>query len=44
VQCAKILINAGIVEIVYGDAYPDPLSEEMLAESGVAIRLYAPGC
>ncbi len=33
--CAKILINAGIVEIVFGEPYPDPLSEEMLAESGV---------
>jgi dCMP deaminase len=41
VQCAKILINAGITEIVYGDAYPDALSEEMLAESGVAMRLFA---
>jgi dCMP deaminase len=45
VQCAKILINAGITEIIYGEAYPDELSEEMLAESGVARRLYAPsGC
>jgi dCMP deaminase len=45
VQCAKILINAGITEIVYGDAYPDELSEEMLAESGVTRRLHSPtGC
>jgi dCMP deaminase len=45
VQCAKILINAGIVEIIYGDAYPDELSEEMLEESGVAKRLFAgTGC
>jgi dCMP deaminase len=44
VQCAKILINAGIVEIVYGDAYPDALAEEMLAESGVVRRLHEPGC
>jgi dCMP deaminase len=41
VQCAKILINAGIVEIVYGDAYPDELSDEMLTESGVERRLHA---
>jgi dCMP deaminase len=38
VLCAKILINAGIGEIVYADAYPDQLSEEMLAESGVGLR------
>jgi dCMP deaminase len=44
VQCAKILINAGVTEIVYSEGYPDPLSEEMLAESGVALRLHpAPG-
>lgn len=38
VLCAKILINAGVVEIVYEDAYPDTLSEEMLAEAGVVLR------
>jgi hypothetical protein len=32
------------VEIIYGDAYPDPLSEEMLAESGVTLRLFPPAC
>ena len=43
VLCAKILINAGIQEIVYADAYPDELSEEMLAESGVGLRRHADG-
>lgn len=43
VLCAKIIINAGIVEIVFGEPYPDPLSEEMLAESGVAIRRHTGG-
>ena len=38
VLCAKILINAGMSEIVYADPYPDPLSEEMLADSGVGLR------
>jgi dCMP deaminase len=42
VLCAKILINAGVVEIVYADAYPDPLSEEMLAEAGVVLRRHSP--
>ena len=38
VLCAKILLNAGVVDIVYLDAYPDPLSEELLAEAGVRPR------
>lgn len=38
VLCAKMLINAGVVEIVFGEAYPDPLSEEMLAEAGIVPR------
>jgi len=42
VLCAKILINAGIVEIVFRDSYPDPLSEEMLAEAGVVSRRVEP--
>jgi len=38
VLCAKILINAGIVEIVYRDSYPDALAEELLAEAGIVPR------
>ncbi|MCE5203475.1 MAG: cytidine/deoxycytidylate deaminase family protein [Coriobacteriales bacterium] len=38
VLCAKILINAGVVEIVYRQPYPDPLAEELLAEAGIAPR------
>jgi dCMP deaminase len=34
----KILINAGVVEIVFRDPYPDPLAEEILAEAGVVPR------
>jgi dCMP deaminase len=38
-QCAKILINAGIKEIVYvDDTYNDPLSKEILEESGIIMR------
>jgi dCMP deaminase len=40
-QCAKILINAGIKEIVYGDdAYNDPLSKKILKESKIRMRKY----
>lgn len=42
VLCAKILINAGTREIVFRDAYPDPLAEELLAEAGIEIRCVAP--
>jgi dCMP deaminase len=38
VTCAKILINAGVVEIVYHSGYPDELSQQMLEESGIVVR------
>ncbi|MHB1342248.1 MAG: deoxycytidylate deaminase [Coriobacteriia bacterium] len=38
VLCAKILINAGVVDIVYREPYPDALSEELLAEAGIVPR------
>lgn len=38
VLCAKILINSGCGEIVYRDAYPDTLAEQMIAEAHVAMR------
>jgi len=37
VTCAKMLINAGIVRIVYAGEYPDQLARELLAEAGVAL-------
>lgn len=35
--CAKMIINAGIVEIVYQSGYADMISEEMLAEAQVEL-------
>ena len=40
VVCAKMLINAGITEIVYKNPYPDELSMSMLGESGIKLRVY----
>jgi dCMP deaminase len=40
VMCTKILVNAGIREVVYKDDYVDPLSREILEESGVSVRRY----
>ena len=39
-MCAKILINAGIKEIVYDEGYADDLSKELLSETDVLIRKY----
>ncbi|MGI6008813.1 MAG: deoxycytidylate deaminase [Methanomethylophilus sp.] len=36
--CAKILINAGITEIVYEEGYMDDLSKEILSETKVKVR------
>jgi len=36
--CAKMLINAGIGEIVVLDEYPDKMAIEFLKEAGIKIR------
>ena len=38
-MCAKLIINAGIIEIVYNEGYPDDLSKELLFETGIVINL-----
>ena len=40
VTCAKMLINAGITEIIYENPYPDELSLGMLDEAGVPYRVF----
>ncbi len=44
VMCAKILINAGIREIVYKDNYIDALSMDILDEADVVLRCYELVC
>ncbi len=39
-QCTKMLINAGITEIVYAEGYPDNLACELLEESGIIVRRF----
>lgn len=41
-QCTKMLINAGITEIVYAEGYPDDLACELLDESGIVVRRFEP--
>lgn len=40
VVCSKMLINAGISEIIYRNPYPDELAMQMLEESGIKIRIF----
>jgi len=37
ILCAKMIINAGIVRIVYQNHYPDPLADEMLQEANIEL-------
>src|SRR5512135_3923348 len=37
VICSKMIINAGITKIVYGEGYPDQLGLEMLNEAGITL-------
>ncbi len=41
-MCAKILINAGIKEIVYSEGYADDLSKELLEEAKIKLREFKP--
>ena len=43
--CTKMLINAGITTVVYGEGYADELAREMIGESGIMVKQFAPdGC
>jgi dCMP deaminase len=38
--CSKMLINAGILRIVYAQGYPDQLAEEMIEEAGIETKRF----
>ena len=38
VLCSKIIINAGIIEVVYREDYPDKIGLELLKESNIKVR------
>lgn len=40
VLCAKMIVNAGIVRVVYREGYPDDFAVEMLKEGGVGLEKY----
>jgi dCMP deaminase len=37
INCSKLLISAGVVKIVFEQAYHDAVAAELLAEAGVAL-------
>ena len=40
VLCAKMIVNAGIVRVVYRQGYPDEFAIRMLTEGGVLLEHY----
>jgi dCMP deaminase len=40
VVCAKMLINAGVKEIIYDGEYPDRLAKQMIEESHIKLRQF----
>ncbi len=38
--CSKLIINSGIVRIVYMNPYPDELAVEMLNEVGIKLERF----
>lgn len=37
VICTKMIINAGITKVIYGEGYADELAREMITESGIEV-------
>ena len=35
--CAKMIVNAGLVRIVYASPYPDPVAEQLLQDASVEL-------
>ena len=35
--CTKMLINAGITRVVYGEGYADELARDMISETGIKV-------
>jgi len=38
--CAKMIINAGIEEVIYNDSYPDRISSSFFKKAGVKLKKY----
>jgi dCMP deaminase len=42
-HCAKMIINAGIVRVVFEGDYPDEFALELFAEAGIALERFMDG-
>ena len=40
ILCAKMIVNAGVVRVVYGEGYPDAFALEIFEEAGVRVERY----
>ncbi|MSN24312.1 MAG: cytidine deaminase [Geobacter sp.] len=40
--CTKMVINAGINRVVYGEGYADDLAREMISETGIKVIHFTP--
>jgi dCMP deaminase len=40
--CTKMIINAGIHKVIYGEGYTDELAREMIAEAAVEVVHFTP--
>jgi dCMP deaminase len=38
----KMIINAGITRVIYGEGYADELAREMITESGITTCRFTP--
>lgn len=38
VVCAKMMVNAGVAEVVFTGAYPDLMAQDILSEAGIVVR------
>lgn len=38
--CSKMIVNAGIVRVVYEEGYPDEFAVEVMKEAGVTLERY----
>ena len=38
--CAKMIINAGIVRVIYAQGYPDTFTLELFSEAGIILECY----
>ncbi|MDD3655206.1 MAG: cytidine/deoxycytidylate deaminase family protein [Atribacterota bacterium] len=44
ITCSKMIINAGIIKVIYLNSYPDELARKLLGEAGVEEIRYAEKC